>query len=320
MRPLHPKHLWDGVIAASLALFAIGAGFAGAAVTNGTASTWQIAAGIACIAALAIVIYGSWIEPRRIAERRLRLPFPIPGLRIAIVADIHVGHFAFAPFVARLVERINATKPDIILLPGDFLSDSETDIADLEPLRHLSARHGTFAVIGNHDSGHYINIRQRPWNGADRSAELSDFLEKRAITVLRNRSVTIHAGGRDIVIAGIDDLWPTVPAAVPPFLASLDPALPTILVSHHPDAIELADARRAHLIVSGHTHGGQIRLPIIGPLLPVPTALGRRFSRGVFRISPTCTLFITHGVGATELRSRLCATPEVVVIETENAE
>lgn len=317
MRLLHPKHLWDGVIMASLALFAVGAGFAATAAASGAASALQISAGIACAAAFAAVTYGSWIEPRRIVVRRLRLPFPISGLRIAVVADIHVGHFAFAPFVARLVERINATCPHVILLPGDFLSDESTDIAGLEPLRSLSARYGVFAVIGNHDSGHYINIRQRPWNGADRSRELTVFLEQRGITVLRNRSVSIDIGGRALAIAGIDDLWPTVPAAVPPFLASLDPARPTILLSHHPDVIELADARRAHLIVSGHTHGGQIRLPLIGPLLPVPTALGRRFSRGVFRISSTSTLFITHGVGATELRARLCATPEVVVIETE---
>lgn len=310
----HRPVLWEILLALTALLLAAGAGAAGWSWWNGTATLLQRIAGIFCAFCVLCIVYGRFLEPRRITLTRYRLPLGGPeALRIAIVSDLHVGSHKRTPFIRSLVRRLRALQPDMILLVGDFLDDDASSIDHLAPLADLQAPHGVFAVLGNHDTGRYVDMRGRPFRGADRGDEVEHFLARRGITVLRN-AVT-QAGG--ITIAGLNELWSVTPEELRSVLLQIDPASPSILLSHQPDLIHWDDhVQRATLIISGHTHGGQIRLPLLGPILPIPSALGRRFSRGLFPVGERTTLLITHGVGEALLRARFCAPPEIVLVET----
>ncbi len=262
-----------------------------------------------------LVLWGTFIEPHLLMVRRRTIRLPVPPLKIAIASDLHVGIYNRKRFVRRVVRRINRLNPDIVLLPGDFMDDEQTDLTDLEPLKDLHARYGIFAVTGNHDAGAYLAFFSRaPYFKKDRTSELKKVLTSYGITFFRNESKTLMIDGKPLVIAGTDDA----------FMKSCNPALalknigddvPVILLSHTPDVILDPSSRRANLIISGHTHGGQIRLPLIGPLYSIPDKIGKKFDRGFFRIAKKCTLMITSGVGVTGVRARLFCPPEIVLIK-----
>jgi predicted MPP superfamily phosphohydrolase len=264
-----------------------------------------------------LTFWGSVFEPNIFIVRRkhfllgLRTP-----LKIAIASDFHIGIYRKKSFTQKIVRQLNALNADIILLPGDFLDDEEVPLTDLEPLKDLKARYGVFAVTGNHDAGAYLKQwTHEPYFNKDRTPELEKMLTSYGIHFLRNSSETLRIKNEDLIIAGTDDAH----------MKSFDPAktfaglpdnLPLILLSHTPDVLLEEVTHRANLIVSGHTHGGQIRLPFIGSLLPMPDKLGRAFQRGFFQISENCTLFITEGIGATGVRARLFCPPEIMLLET----
>lgn len=282
----------------------------------GATSAIQMIAGILSLVCAACVAYGTLIEPRRIVTYTRPLPLPgHAGLRIALASDIHVGPFKDSRFVRRVVAAINAAQPDLVLLPGDFISDEYSDMRQLAPLQQLRARHGVFAVTGNHDSGHYHDSRYRPFTGEDRSAELAAFLGSMGVKMLRHESVLLDLPSGPLRIAGVDDLSTDNYEPAAAFLRTITDDIPTILLCHEPDIVRIPEARNVDFIVSGHTHGGQLRLPVIGPMLPIPHTVGRHYDQGFFRLGPTTMLFITHGVGETLLRARFGATPEVVVME-----
>ena len=277
----------------------------------------QRGAGALCLIGALCMLYGVFIEPRRIVTRTFRMPLRNhTGLRIVIASDFHVGPIKGSRFVQAIVDRMNALKPDLMLLPGDFLYNELSDVRDLGPLETLRAPLGIFAVVGNHDSGNYLDLHHRHFCAEDRSHDVTAFLREHGIHVLRNERVLLTQNGEPLCIAGIDDLWPKIPQGAHELLASLDPDIPTILLSHHPDIIRLNEATVADIIVSAHTHGGQIRLPLIGPILPIPSGLGRWYDQGIFPVGERTKLFITHGVGETLMRARFCTTPEVVILET----
>ncbi len=315
---LHRHQFWDGVLAVLTLVLASAAASAGIAAAYGTAGTAQIAAGIACAIAALLVAYGALIEPQRVTVRRQRIADTgLPKMRIAVIADFHVGPLKGAAFLRRIVAQCNALAPDLILLPGDFLYDATSSTEPLAVLAELRAPLGVFATIGNHDSGSYITLRHATFHTDDRSDAVTSALKATDITVLRNAVQKISVGGTAVAIAGIEDLWSPRYAQVPEFLARLDRSTPTVLISHHPDAALDPVSAGINLVVSGHTHGGQIRLPFIGSLLPIPSALGRRYDTGLFRLPGGTALFITHGIGETILRARLCTPPEVVLLEIE---
>jgi predicted MPP superfamily phosphohydrolase len=262
-----------------------------------------------------LTFYGSFIEPRRIVTKRLSLTIArSPKLRMVLVTDFHVGPYKGHAFLERIVQRVNALKPDVILLGGDFVDNKRSRIEELAPLQRLAAQLGVFAVIGNHDAGRYLTAGGVPYCTFDRSDEVSAYLTGLNVRMLRNEHASIKADGKEIVIAGIDDelmeSCDTVAA-----LANIEDDVPVILLSHSPDVLTDAHRKRAALTLCGHTHGGQIRLPFIGPLGPIPTRIPRRYDEGLFTLENGSAMFISHGVGETWARARLFCPPEIVVIE-----
>jgi uncharacterized protein len=262
---------------------------------------------LCCLAILAL--WAFVIEPSRLVLRETRItlrswPANFKGMRIAAFSDLHAG----SPFITldkihRIVEMTNAAQPDLILLPGDFVIQGVPGGRFMEPevmasaLKGLRARFGVFATLGNHDW----------WYNGPR---VKRALENAGVTVLENDAAMIERDGAAIWIAGIGDKWegnPDIASA----LAKVDDSAPIIAFTHNPDIFPSIPARVA-LTIAGHTHGGQVALPIIGRPI-VPSDFGERYAAGHIIEGPK-HLFVTTGVGASVLPVRFRVPPEVSLL------
>ncbi len=285
---------------------------------------WRMSARLLRLLAIAMIVtvaYGSFVEPQRITVTRLHVKLPIERpLRIAVLSDFHVGPYKGQRFVERVVRKTNELRPDVVILVGDYVLTDDVTLQGLAPLSPLSALQpplGTYAVLGNHDHGVH-----RTWFGmhaaADDAGVLSDYLESMGIRILRNEHVLLALGMQTAAIAGIDDLT-AKQADLSAALKDIPQDTPLIIASHSPDVILNPLSARADLIVVGHTHGGQIRLPWIGSIASLPTRVGRTYDQGLFQIDDDTTLAITRGVGESGPRARLFAPPEILLLESEGA-
>jgi len=237
-------------------------------------------------------------KARNIEVSEFRVPFPglgrdLDGLRIVHLTDIHHGLYFSAEAVAAAVELANSLDPDIVALTGDYVSYSRNfahSAADL--LGGLRARRGIFAVLGNHD----FRV------GADL---ITRALRRNGIEVLRNRNTVIRSGSADLNVAGVDDLWYN--ASLPRALRSIPRGRPVVLLSHNPRIIAAASHYSVDLVLSGHTHGGQVRLPFLERRRD-PSH--RRFHTGWDAWGRT-RIYISRGIGTIVLPVRLACPPEM---------
>jgi predicted MPP superfamily phosphohydrolase len=180
-----------------------------------------------------------------------KLPAAADGYMIVQLTDVHIGPTLGARFAGDVVAKVNALAPDLIVLTGDLVDGRVAELApEVEPLRGLRARDGVYAVTGNHE--YY-------WNAAAWIAHFGSF----GFRYLRNEHVTIRSA---FELAGVDDTTSRAFASdhgedIPRALAGRDPALPVVLLAHHPNAIRRAVVAGVDLQLSGHTHGGQL-LPL----------------------------------------------------------
>lgn len=247
-----------------------------------------------------VVFYGSFIEPKMLIVREQTVSLATDAqtsMRVALIGDIHVGPYRNEAWVRKVVEKTMTLHPDLILLAGDFIFDDPSQVSHLGPLGDLSAPFGVYAVLGNHD--------YEGW----RPEVITQTLEALGIEVLENESVIL--GSSNLTLAGISDLW---------FAADLTQAIEglrqedkVILLSHNPDIVLREESRLADVVFSGHTHGGQIRLPFFGSIPPIPDELGRAYDRG-FYLYEGLPLFVTSGVGETGPRARLFNPPEISLL------
>ncbi len=229
------------------------------------------------------------------------------GLSLLLITDLHAGPFLAPGALRRALDRATSTDPDLVVLGGDYAT---THLRELEPhldaLATLEAPLGVFAVLGNHD--HYTESAGR----------LRAMIESTGVRVLHNDAVRIERDGARLLLAVIDDLhWgkPDLGAALTRARA-LDPGAPILLVSHNPDVFFDAAARGVALVLSGHTHGGQVRIPG-GPVL---VRMSRyRLDDGRFRFG-TAELVVSRGIGVSGLPLRLGCPPEVVRLTLKGEE
>jgi predicted MPP superfamily phosphohydrolase len=268
-------------------------------------------AGAAAVAAGAgLGVWAGWIEPRKLVVRELELHVPhwperLDGLKAGVLSDLHAGvpHVGLDA-IGRAVDALNARAPDVHLLLGDHLDASQIWRRDLKPeavaraLARLEAPLGTISVVGNHD---WRNSGDRMWRA----------LAEVRITVLENRAVELQPAGRGgFWVAGLADmrhLRPSVRLA----LRDVPADAPVIVLSHDPDMFpELPD--RVALTLAGHTHGGQVAIPLLRrPMLP--SSYGERYARGHI-VEHGRHLLVTSGIGTSGLPIRLLAPPEVLVV------
>jgi uncharacterized protein len=252
-----------------------------------------------------------WIETKHIGIRLKNLPEAFEGLRIAQLSDIHMDQYTEPLFLRSVVDKVNAMRPDVVFLTGDFVSDGPAPLkfavgsawqcADI--LKALQCR-SRYAVLGNHD----VTVGERA---------VTEALTDNGVTVLTNAYLPLERDGGRIWLAGLDDPvngHPNVDLAIPASIRNVRNE-PVVLMCHAPD---YADRLLAHpagqavgLMVSGHTHGGQIRLPWIGPLtLP---SMGRKYVEGIFRFGGM-QLYVNRGLGTVGVPFRFDCPPEITLI------
>ncbi len=272
--------------------------------------------GLAGALGFLLTLYGSFVEPHLLFTTTYTVPFPMSdSLTIAVMSDAHLGPYKDSRFLERAVAASNAARPDIVLLTGDYFFTSYAPAEALSPLKNLHAPLGVFAILGNHDTGRSRGLSQQGRPQQSRVADLERVFGTMNITLLQNELRMLKTSRGDVAVAGVDDVT-FGNSDAGRALNGLAPDVPVILAAHSPDVILDGRSRRAQLIVAGHTHGGQIRLPFIGPLGAIPTRLGQAFDQGIFTVDEDTTLAITRGIGESGVRSRLFAWPEVMILET----
>lgn len=239
-------------------------------------------------------------------------------LRVAFLSDLHYGLYIAARSVAAWVDATNDLRPDLILLGGDQL-DARTERLDevpgelLRELGRLRAPLGAFAVWGNHDYGSFGRRggRRYGWRRPDwleRRERFAASFAGAGIPVLRNEGRAVRA---DLWLAGVDDPWygdPDFTAA----LAGAD-ARAQLLLMHNPDLLpELPGP--AGLVLCGHTHGGQVRLPLLGAPM-VPSAFGQRYAMGWVTGAHDTPAYVSRGLGLSGLPVRNLCEPEMTLLQ-----
>jgi uncharacterized protein len=240
----------------------------------------------------------SWVEIDRQTLPLPRLPKVFDGTQIAFLTDLHHGPFTSLDYIASVVRTTLALQPDVIILGGDY-SHRETRYISpcLDVLSALKAPLGVFAVLGNHD--HWLGER-----------ETKDGLAAAKITELTNGGEWISRGSERFRLAGVDDLW-TGRVNVKSALGNTKPDDACLMISHNPDLAETLREPRVGLMLSGHTHGGQVVFPGGAPF--VPSRYGQKYLRG-FVEAPATDVYISRGLGTSGLPIRVGSRPEINLI------
>jgi uncharacterized protein len=244
---------------------------------------------------------GTFTDDPEITEtiiRMRRLSAAHDGLKIVHLSDIHLSLFTPLEEVERAVELANSLQPDAIALTGDYVTFSPTYIwPAARALGKLRARLGTFAVLGNHD----FRV------SAD---EMTRALRTQRIRVLRNSHYPFRSGRGTLWLVGVDDPWGTF-ENMRAALASVPAHDPKILLCHSPLAIGRAARLGIDLMLSGHTHGGQVRLPFIRSFYRAK--FGEGFVEGWNRLGET-QIYVNRGIGKVVLPVRLACPPEIACL------
>jgi hypothetical protein len=248
--------------------------------------------------------FGFWRRKRLVVERAdvalADLQPPFDDYRIAFLTDLHYSAVVPRWYLARVVATAVELAPDLILLGGDFVSHSARYAEGLvDLLQPLAAPDGVFAVLGNHD--HYV--------GAElvRAA-----LAAAGVRELRNTSLLLRRGSAALAVGGVGDLrFDAIDFRAA--AAGLPDDVPRIVVSHDPDVFAYWPPEiRLDLMLSGHTHGGQAHLPLLGPPY-VPSQFGFRYLAGHLRDGGR-QLYVSRGVGAITAPIRWGCPPEITLL------
>lgn len=257
--------------------------------------------------------WARFVEPRLLVVQTETINLTDRGqnmreIRIALVSDLHIGMFPNAVSVERLVRRINREAVDAVFVAGDFtyMLDAADIKATFAPLARLDAP--VFAVLGNHDVG---------FPGPLYGLKLYGPLREVGITFVENRSHVAELNGQKLIVAGTSDLWQRSYSF--DFSSNFEPDLPILLLTHNPDmALSVPREIEYDLMLAGHTHGGQIRLPIPGlTQAMIPTKYP--FNTGLHQIelanrAGSDLVYVTPGTGMVGLPMRFRRPPQIDIL------
>jgi uncharacterized protein len=268
--------------------------------------------GMAAAAPFMVSGYGALLERHRFEVDHFVIPVPglssqLSNLTVVQLTDIHVGPFMPAEELLEYVEAVNRLAPDLIALTGDFVTSSESEVGPcVEALAGLKARYGVFACIGNHDI-------------FSRAADmLEELFAEQGIQTLRNNATNIPIASSNLSVLGIDDIrWGRPDLARALSDCARVPGEVKILLSHRPEIFPEAAKADMDLVLSGHYHGGQVKLGPSARSLSV-ARLMTPYAEGLFRLarpglgaSKTAHLFVSRGVGITGLPIRVNCPPQI---------
>lgn len=276
----------------------------------------QAGAGATLAASGGVGLYSAWVEPSELRVRRYTVPIPglpetLDGMRVIHVSDTHYGPYNALREIEHAIETANRLRPDLVLLTGDYVhftpSSVETGIGVLSKLK---ARHGVVAVMGNHEH----------WEGA---AYCRRTFQRIHVPLIDNRRLFLNAGGLSedpsagsICLAGLGDYWEDE-LLFDDALKNVPRDMPRLMLSHNPAAAEfVGPGRRIDLMFSGHTHGGQVRVPGIPPV--GLSKIERKYLGGLCH-GPHCRLVVSRGVGMAGIPLRFRVRPEIGEIKLVRA-
>jgi len=258
---------------------------------------------------LVLTVWAFYIEPNRLSINEVTVPLPdwpqdFDRLKVAVLSDLHVG----APYVKvdtlkRIVLTVNRSKPDLVVILGDFVIQGVLGGRFIEPeliapeLKGLQSRFGTFAVLGNHDWWYDGPRVMRALKGA-------------GIFVLENEATQIQQGDHLLWLAGLADPLTRQPDIQGTF-QRIPKGEPVLVLVHNPDIFPEIPSTAA-LTLAGHTHGGQVHLPFLGRLI-VPSKFGSRYAIGHIQ-EGSRHLFVTPGVGTSIIPVRFRVPPEISIL------
>ena len=282
----------------------------GAFGTHAVAASRAVAAAAFASYAFAAAVAAWGFTGRRRLIRVVYVDIPISGLardldgyRIVQVSDLHVGNYDSRARGLEWAARVNTLAPDLVAVTGDLVTTGTVfyeDAADV--IGAMRAKDGVFVSLGNHDQ-------------SDPNA-LARLISERGPVVLRNASRVIRRGAAELVVAGIDDRM-TRKDDLERTLEGRRAGAPTVLLSHYPDFFEAAAERGVDLVLSGHTHGGQIALPFASRRVSF-SRLARQAAAGL-HIRGASRLYVNAGLGTTGPPVRLGIPPEIAVLVLRRA-
>ncbi|HSB01211.1 MAG TPA: metallophosphoesterase [Anaerolineales bacterium] len=260
--------------------------------------------------------YGALVEPglftvETVRLKMKRLPKAFSGLRLVQISDIHMGGWMNLERFQQVADLVVAEKPDVLLITGDFLlgphftDDTKQAIEDLTTvLSSLAGSIPSFAVLGNHD--HWTDPQA-----------VHQMLSASGVIDLTNAVFTLRRGNDHLHLCGVDDIWEG-DVHLEEVLAQLKDRNLAILLAHEPDYADLSAATgKFDLQISGHSHGGQVAIPLLGP--PILPYMGQKYPSGLYKVGDMFQ-YTNRGVGMTRLAIRLNCPPEITVFELERAE
>ena len=270
---------------------------------------WRQSVGYSYVFGAFVSLWAIWIERRFVRIRRMdvvvaHLPPEFEGYRIVQLSDLHVGSFDPKSRALEWVAMSNALEPDLVAVTGDLVTSGRGFYRDVaEALGALRAKDGVFVSMGNHDQ----------WN----NDELSGLVAQHGPTVLRNASRVIRRGAASLSVAGIDGRLGSAPE-VTRTVQECASGAPVVLLAHYPSAFNAAVAAGADLVLTGHTHGGQLAVPFFSQRLNLARLTGQR-SRGLVYSGKTA-MYVNAGLGTTGPPMRLAVPPEIALITLRRAE
>ena len=249
-----------------------------------------------------------WIE---IVENDLplrTLPKGFTGLRVVQISDLHLSMTVSEKYLRRCIQRVNGLNPDIVVLTGDYVTLGLKDRYKervVEIMGDICAKRGVYACLGNHDYG----ISARWQQGRDELLNyLTEGMKSHNIRVLRNGHEAITVGDETIYLVGLGDLWADDLKVAEAFRGVPDEATRILLV-HNPDSIDHLGAVSPDAMLCGHTHGGQVKMPFLGP--PILPVKNRQYYAGLYEVGET-KMYINRGLGRLG-RVRFNCRPEITV-------
>ena len=265
-----------------------------------------------CCAGVGGFAYSRYLEPRwlglGLATIDLRQGAVSSPIKILHLSDLHASPVISLKFISRAVAKGLESKPDMTFLTGDFItgkfSEFDAYAAVLSPLAKIAP---CFAVLGNHDGGRWAAARQ----GYAGTEAVQELLSRSGVTLLHNKSTITNVAGRSLHIVGLGDWWAGECDPQKGFASnSENREMPTLLLTHNPDTKELVREFPWDVAFCGHTHGGQLQIPLVGaPFAPVRD---KRFVKGLHSWEGRW-IYITKGVGNL-LGMRINCRPEVSLI------
>lgn len=272
------------------------------------ATEWRLIEAWVYACGCGVSVYAIWIERRFVRIRRIEvalpgLPVEFDGYRIAQLSDLHVGSFDPRVRALEWAALANSLSPDLTVVTGDLVTAGRGFYADVaHAIGELRAPDGVLVSMGNHDQSD--------------NDELTHLLEARGSVVLRNAGEHVRRGAAELAIVGLDGRI-DVPEVTGVIERCARGAV-CVVLSHYPWTFEACARAGAGLVLSGHTHGGQLGVPFFGRQLNLARLTGQR-SRGLY-FSDKTAMYVNAGLGTTGPPMRLAVPPEIALVTLRRAE